>query len=148
MVGVRRVVLVLLVLGLGAAAAVGWWLLTSEDEDRAGADVPCAETVDGDTTPPEAGLLVCRYDADGALGRSALLDAEQVAQAETDLAAGAGVGPDCVAESPTPPTALLLTPDHRAVVSLDRVCPTYTLDGGEPRRLTPAVRAWAQAEAA
>jgi hypothetical protein len=46
------------------------------------------------------------------------------------------------------PTALLLTPDHRAVVSLDRVCPTYTLDGGEPRRLTPAVRAWAQAEAA
>lgn len=149
MVGVRRVVLALLVLGLAAAGAVGWWLLTSEDpaDSRgAGADSACAETVDGDTTPPEAGLLVCRYDGDGVLDRSALLEAEQVAQAETDLAAGATGDPGCVAEAATPPTALLLTPDHRAVVALDRVCPTYTLDGGEPRRLTPTIRAWARVE--
>lgn len=148
MVRLRRALLAVLAVGLVAAGVAGWWLLSASPSERAEADDGgCAERADGSTDGPAQGMLVCRYDSAGTLDRSSLLSPEETVAAEAALAAGAAAGPDCVPEDTTPASAVLVSQAHRAVLSLDRVCSTYVLDAGQPRRVSAEVRAWAQADA-
>jgi hypothetical protein len=103
----------------------------------------CAATVGLDPPALPSAMSVCRYDAEGALGQSELLTAEDVNKAVSALRGAPDAADDCQGlGSEASPIVLMRTAELTARVELGGDCPVVTgLD--RPRSLTMDVLYWA-----